>query len=548
MQCNEPGWNSYPLIAAALFLASCGGGNSDNDFAASGAALDTQPPGIPSTPNNDSGSPVADGEMSPQETLESPVASAPVSDAATSATPVSLPPEPEPETEPPIDDEANAFFFSYDESTSTAGRDLSLFAIDNGFRPAPQLGRAFEFLNAESFEPFDSQPVGPFSVSMGMLSASNADLPTSIATQDSLYALGVNLVGPEQTREQRRNVVLTLLVDVSGSMDSLYASETRSDIRSLLDVARFGLSQLPQSLKAGDVVNLVKFSSDAEIILEGNSGQGFEFTNAVNGLVTEGSTNINTGLNLAYEVANRNFDPQKANRVLIVTDAFVNTGEINPDIIARQTVINELEGIYFSGIGVGSGFNDTVLDTLTDVGKGSYTAMITPNDGERLFTDGFMQFVEPALTDVMFQLSYPQQLNQFQSAAEEISVNAQDIQPVNFSYNSDQYFLEIFTGPEDINTDQDVTLNIIYTDPQGQQSTASLAVSLDQLFTQGEQSIRSAAMVSTLANVIAESVSCDEALNSLLYINSIDDTVYSRYRDALTDYCSQPEPYNFVTY
>ena len=521
MQYNEPRWISYLMIATALFLVGCAGSDSDNDLAVSDTTAGSQQPAIGSTPLND---PILPTTVTP-------------------------PPEPEePVTEPPIDDETTSFFFSYDESTSTAARDLSLFAIDNGFRPAPQLGRAFEFLNAESFEPFDSQTVGPFSVSMGMLAASNTDLPTSISTQDSLYALGVNLVGPAQTSEQRRNVVLTLLVDVSGSMESPYASETRTDITSLLDVARFGLSQLPQSLKAGDVVNLVKFSTDAEIILEADNAQGSVYTNAVNGLVTENSTNINTGLNLAYEVANRTYDPQKANRVLIITDAFVNTGEVDPDIIAQQTVINELEGIYFSGIGVGSSFNDSILNTLTDVGKGSYSGMITPNDGERIFTEGFMQFVEPALTDVRFQLSYPQQLNQFQSAAEEISVNAEDIQPVNFSYNSDQYFLEIFTGPEDINTNQNVTLNIVYTDPQGQQSTASLSVSLDQLFSQGEQSIRSAAMVSTLANVIAESVSCDEATNSLLYINAIDDTVYSHYRDALTDYCAQTQPYNFVTY
>ena len=523
MQCLNTRYVSYFLITSAVFLAGCSGSGSDDN-------------------DNDTGQ-----IFTSPGTIDQPGDSTTTSDVPTADT-ETIPPEQVSEAEPPIDDESTSFFFSYDESTSTAARDLSLFAIDNGFRPAPQLGRSFEFLNAESFEPFDIQPVGPFSVSMGMLSATSSDIPTSISTQDSLYALGVNLIGPVQTREQRRNVVLTLLVDVSGSMESSYASETRTDIRSLLDVTRFGLSQLPQSLKDGDVVNLVTFSTNANIILEASNGQDAEFANAVNGLSSEDSTNINTGLNLAYEVANRNYDPQKANRVLIITDAFVNTGEVNPDVIAEQTVINELEGIYFSGVGVGSEFNDTVLDTLTDVGRGSYSAMITPNDGERLFTDGFLQFIEPAVTNVRFQLSYPQQLNQFESAAEEISTNAADIQPVNFSFNSDQFFLEIFTGPENIDADQDVTLSVEYTDTDGELTVASLTMSLDQLFSQGQQSIRSAAMVGTLANVIAESISCDEALNSSLYTNFIDDEIYSRYRNALTDYCSQSDPFTFVNF
>ncbi len=461
---------------------------------------------------------------------------------------VSAPPESISPEEPPIDNEQTAFYFSYDESTSTAARDLSLFAIDNGLRPAPTLGRAFEFLNAESFTTFDPQPVGPFSASFGMLATSAADLPTTLSTEESIYALGVNISGPTQTLEERRNVVLTLLVDVSGSMDSPYASETQSDLRSLLDVTRFGLSQLPGSLKSGDVINLVTFSTEATVLLESESHPSALYVDSVISLTTEGSTNINAGLQVAYQVANRTYDPQKANRVLILTDAFVNTGEVNPDVIAQQTLINGLEGIHFSGVGVGSSFNDSVLDILTDTGRGSYSAMITPDDAQRLFRDGFSRFVEPAVRDVRFRLSYPQQLDQFQSAAEQISVNAEDIQPVNFSYNSDQFFLELFTGPEDINADQVITLDIEYTDNEGQPAQASTNLTLAQLYSKGTTSIRSAAMVATLANVIAQNINCDTVLNSQLYTSPMEDAIYTRYREALGRFCAQSEPFNVLTF
>lgn len=44
------------------------------------------------------------------------------------------PEDPPQESDPDIDSEATSFFFSYDESGSTAARDLALFAIAEGRR------------------------------------------------------------------------------------------------------------------------------------------------------------------------------------------------------------------------------------------------------------------------------------------------------------------------------------------------------------------------------------------------------------------------------
>lgn len=440
--------------------------------------------------------------------------------------------------EPEIDSEATSFFFSYDESGSTASRDLALTALDNGRKPEPYLGRPYEFLNAENFSGFSATAVGPFDVSMGMLLSENGDIPLSVVPDGNVYGFGIDIRGPIRTPADRRNVVLTILLDLSGSMDSQYASETINEATSLLDVAKIGLIEMQQSLKEGDVINIVTFSTNADIALESQTFSSNGLTGLINGFSTRGSTNIGNGITLAYEVANRTYDPAKANRVIMITDAFVNTGELDPEEIARPTTINGLEGIYFSGIGVGSSFNDQVLNSVTEAGKGSYSAMITPSDARHIFTDGFSRFLNPAARDVKFQLTYPQELDQLLSFAEEISTEASDVSTINFSYNSSQFFLELFRGTSSLTNDQEIRFDITYKDEEGASQSASVTRSIESMLGQGGDQIKAAAAVASLAQLINGKLTCETVLSSQMYNSRIQHQVYENYLTYIDDFCS----------
>lgn len=439
---------------------------------------------------------------------------------------------------PDIDNEATSFFFSYDESASTAARDLALTALDNGIKPDPSLGRPYEFLNAEDFGGFAPMSAGIFSVSMGMLLSQNGDIPLNTAPPNDVYGLGVEISSPVQSLQERRNVVLTLLLDLSGSMDSFYANERIAGVDTLLDVAKIGLVEMQQSLKEGDVVNIVTFSANADIAIEAHRFEDGNLNSLINGFNTRGSTNIGTGVTLAYEVANRTYDPAKANRVIMITDAFVNTGELDPNQIAAPTVINGLEGIYFSGIGVGESFNDSVLNQVTEAGRGSYSAMITPSDARRIFTDGFSRFLNPAARDVRFQLTYPQALDQLQSFAEEISTDASDVRTINFSFNSSQFFLELFSGTPSLTEDQELQLDISYKDESGEPQSVSVTRSIASMLGQGSDEIKAATAVASLAQLINGRLSCDTVLSSQLYNTPVDHPVYQSYTGYIEDFCS----------
>lgn len=461
----------------------------------------------------------------------------------TTVAPPVLPPADDPidPQEPDIEAAATSFYFSYDESGSTASRDLTFKALADGYLPDTSWGRPYEYLNAEEFNHFDLTMAEPINVSMGLYPAKADEIPVGIDFDGSLYALGINVTGPVMNQSDRDNVVLTLLVDISGSMGMPYSTSMlgNEEIRSLLDVAKHGLLQLESQLKEGDVVNLVSFETVATTRLsnwaysEGDNG----LREAISALNDNGSTALNAGIQKAYEEATASFDPEKSNRVIILTDAKANVGEVNPTLISQNVTINDAEGIHFSGVGIGAGFDDQFLNTLTDLGKGNYSAMITPNDAERIFDKGFMRFLKPAIRDVKFQLTYPQTLNQLYSAAEDISDNSEDVASVNFSYNSSQFFLELFNTTTFVDPEETIALTLFYKDAAGEELEVTVSKPIADLLQVGEDEIKSAAAVTTLAQLVGRQISCGRVMQSSLYEQDIRTYAFEKYKQGIDDYC-----------
>lgn len=322
------------------------------------------------------------------------------------------------------------------------------------------------------------------------------------------YDLGVHVTGPEITLAERRNLNLTIVLDVSGSMDesSGAAVDQASSVQSKLEIAKLGLSKLPSQLKRGDVINLVSFSDDAKVLINKwtYTGDTSSYLKAVNNLVTDGGTNLNAGLAKGYELARASFDKTRINRVLMMTDAYANQGETNPDVIKSATRINDSEGIYFSGLGFGASFNEAFLNQLTEAGKGTYFSVITKSDANRDFGDRFMSLVNIAAQNVRFRLDYPAQMQRAKSASEQSSQHAEDVQPIHFSYNTSQFFLEQFkTSGESPVSAGSFKLTIDYTDPISNQKVSDVyEQSLDQVRNQDLGNIKDARVITLLTSLI----------------------------------------------
>jgi hypothetical protein len=379
-----------------------------------------------------------------------------------------VPPQPAPEEmaqEDPVqpetkEEEKNYFYFSYDDSASTASVELVKYRIGLGVIPYESYGRPWEFLNYEDFgRPEHLKEGGPFSAALGLWKRQNGENPE--------YLLGASVSSPYITRNTP--AVITLVVDVSGSMDEASAEASESMVTRMEAVVH-GLNQMvSESLIPGDVINLVTFSTEAETVFTGKRyPEDKDFmSKVISRLAPENSTNLNAGIEKGYAAAWKHYDQDKNNRVIILTDAWANQGEVDPGIISKYTRINNMEGIYFSGIGIGSGFNEAFLNELTEEGKGAYFLALSKTDAAGILTEKFPALIQVAARDVRFKLEYPGSLTHKKSAGEEVSVVAEEVQPTNFSFNTTQFFLEKFSGSSntELKVEDTFVLTVTYKDP-----------------------------------------------------------------------------------
>lgn len=351
------------------------------------------------------------------------------------------------------------FYFSYDDSASTAGVELSKYALSHHYLPSTALLRPWEFLNSARFNSSAQESHGLFKISMGIWK-----YPAGEQTGLENYEFGAHISSPQISRAQRRNLVLTLVVDVSGSMQEL--SQPEKGI-SKLSLVQASLKALKANLKAGDSINLVSFSDAPRVRFENYQLNGsIDYEKTIMDMTPEGGTNLEAGMKQAYALANKYYDPNKINRVIMLTDAYATAGDTDVNRVSYYTRINNAEGIYFSGLGFGQNFNEAFLNQLTEAGKGAYFSMITLGDVERAMGERFMGLINVAARDVRFRLEYPKALKRAVSAAEQSSQEAEKVQTSNFSYNTSQFFLEQMQAPGDSTIlEQKIRLSIAYTDP-----------------------------------------------------------------------------------
>ena len=386
---------------------------------------------------------------------------------------------------------------------------MAKFALNNNQPPKTSWAKPWEFLNFETFDTTAQENIGLFDVSLGLWQSSPREDDTATTNH---YQLGVHVSSPVINKNDRQNVVITFVVDISGSMSSI--SYSPSGI-SRMSLVKQGLIQMWDNLKEGDVVNLVKFNYNSEEVVAGLPYQTTNtqtWSNAVDSLFSGGGTDLNTGIGAGYDLANQQFDANKANRVILMTDAYANTGAVDLETITSNVVINNSEGIYFSGLGYGYDFNEDYFNAITEAGKGAYFTIISPKDSERAFSDRFISLIQLAARDVRFKLEYPNILSHGTSAAEEVSTNESEVNSINFSYNTSQFFLEEFkASPLASLTNRTFRLTITYLDPTDYtRKMEVIEKEFSEILDNDVSNIKDALIVSSLPRLIKNEIPISE--------------------------------------
>ena len=191
---------------------------------------------------------------------------------------------------------------------------------------------------------------------------------------------------------------LTFLLDNSGSMERVDRQQT----------VRRAFSLLAEQLKPIDQVTLISFARQPRLLADKVSGQqSQQLVQLVQNLPSEGGTNIEAALQLAFEKAREQHQAGSQNRIILLTDGAVNLGNANPESLSQMVTHMRDAGIAFDAAGIGAdGLNDEVLEALTRKGDGRYYLLDSAEDADEGFVSQIAGALRPSAKNVKVQIEF----------------------------------------------------------------------------------------------------------------------------------------------
>jgi Ca-activated chloride channel homolog len=404
---------------------------------------------------------------------------------------------PRPETEQAANLEAGmgyrdwgqSVYLSNDDTMSLSSAQRIIWAVDN-FQPLPpEHIRPHELLNYFSFDTEQVQDGYDFSVA--------GDL-TADPNEEGIYSLALAVRGRPVDKISRRNAVLTFVIDRSGSMNS----EGR------MDYLKRGLLRMTDELKDGDMVHLVVFDHEVctpmENFVAGRDSKE-DLKEVIRALTPRGSTDLHRGLAEGYETADRTYKKEASNRVVLITDALTNTGVQDERMISMISQYYDTRRIRLSGVGVGRNFNDSLLDKLTERGKGAYVFLGSDAEVDAVFGARFISLIETTALDVRFRLHLPPSLRMNVFYGEESSTVKEDVQEIHYFANTEQLFLsDLMAKNRTLTPEDDIMLTIEYKDPETENPLVEeYAFNLAELLNRGTNA-KKGRLITAWADLLAE--------------------------------------------
>jgi Ca-activated chloride channel family protein len=283
------------------------------------------------------------------------------------------------------EDSLSTFAIDVDTASYTAARNY----INAGQLPPPEAVRVEEFVNYFHYD-YAVPATDAFSINID-----SAPSPFGIPGKQ---VVRVGIQGMPIDKEQRDDAVLTFVIDTSGSMDQ----------PNRLPLVKESLRILVHELRENDQVGIVVYSDDTRVVLDHTPvAQRDTILQAIDSLKTEGSTNVEDGLHLGYEIASKHDTSELINRVILCSDGVANVGATGPDAIRERIRGYTDEGVYLTTVGFGMGdFNDYLMEQLANDGHGNYAYIDTQEAAQRFFARELTGMLQVIAKDAKIQVEF----------------------------------------------------------------------------------------------------------------------------------------------
>ncbi|MDI3289446.1 VWA domain-containing protein [Polyangium sp. 15x6] len=189
---------------------------------------------------------------------------------------------------------------------------------------------------------------------------------------------------------------LAVVLDVSGSMGATDGTE-----KSRLEWAKDALIRTIEELDERDMLSIVLFETNSEILVRPAPVRDKQALIAkVRALQTRGSTNLEAGLRDGFSLVRENVDrlPGYEHRVILISDAGLNTGVTDTASLQRLVTEQASRRIGLTALGLGENFHQSVIHAITNSRGGNYLFVQSGKDMLQYF-QAFDYLVTPVAYD-----------------------------------------------------------------------------------------------------------------------------------------------------
>ncbi len=238
-----------------------------------------------------------------------------------------------------------------------------------------------------------------------------------ISGKDEYYmAVGLNS-NLKESDFQRKKLNLVVVLDISGSMESPFdtyhydGNKTReSSNKSKMEIAKNVVADLTEHLEKDDRFGMVLFDDQAymakPLSLVGETDMN-KIRDHIKEIRSEGGTNMTAGMEMGTdlfdEYGNSDRDEYE-NRIIFLTDAMPNTGDISRQGMMGQTETNADNKIYSTFIGIGVDFNTDLIESITKIRGANYYSVHSEKEFATRVDEQFEYMVTPLVFDLTLSL------------------------------------------------------------------------------------------------------------------------------------------------
>nr|WP_161593784.1 VWA domain-containing protein [Parerythrobacter lutipelagi] len=195
---------------------------------------------------------------------------------------------------------------------------------------------------------------------------------------------------------QQEPLSLVAVVDRSGSMSGEPIARLRE-----------GLLEALSKLRDTDRFGMVSFETDTKIempVVDIGPNRAI-LERAIRSLESAGSTNMEAGLKLGYDLAlTERADTERKTRIMLLTDELPNVGNTAPEGFMGMAVAGSRQGVGMTTIGVGIQFDNALALKISSVRGGNLFYLADEGDGADLFEREFFNMVTEVAHDVAITL------------------------------------------------------------------------------------------------------------------------------------------------